>query len=175
MSCYSKIRKIETFISSHESKGITAEELEELNGLNKALSEQVDRMEVGWEMDGSGIAEDDILEELEKIMATTDNAVDKALVVSKLFIKEKSVQMSAKVASPVVAAAPPTMRVKLPVFWTEECDLWFSKVEATFRSMKVTTEMSKYNQVVAQLDKTTAAFARAIIKIDQKEEDKPYD
>ena len=175
MNCYGKIKRIETFIRSHESEDITAEELEKLKGLNKALSEQVHRMEIGWETDRRGIEEDDVLEELEKIVATTDNAVDEALVVSERFIKEKSVQISSKVASPAVATASPTMRVKLPVFWTEECDLWFSKVEATFREMNVTTEMSKYNQVVAQLDETTAAFASDIIKADQKEEDKPYD
>ncbi len=175
MNCLGKIKKIESFISDHESDGVTAEELERLRKQNNVLEEQFRRMEVGWETDRRGIEEDSILEELEKIVATTDNAVDATLVVSRRFIKEKSVQISAKVASPAVASALPTIRVKLPVFWTEECDLWFSKVEATFREMNVTSEMSKYNQVVAQLDETTAAFASDILKADQKEEDRPYD
>ena len=49
MNCYGKIKRIETFIRSHESEDITAEELEKLKGLNKALSEQVHRMEIGWD------------------------------------------------------------------------------------------------------------------------------
>ena len=172
MNCSKKIKKIESFIGSHESGSLTSEELDELKELNQALKDQFGRMEVRWDTMGD-IDDEDVFKKLEKVVADTEKAVDGMLVVSKQFIK--GIQISETAASPTGATARPVTRVKLPAFWTEQCELWFSNVEATFRSVNITTEMSKYNQVVAQLDETTAAFASDIIKADQKEEDKPYD
>ena len=172
MNCSKKIKKIESFIGSHESGSLTSEELDELKELNQALKDQFGRMEVRWDTMGD-IDDEDVFKKLEKVVADTEKAVDGMLVVSKQFIK--GIQISETAASPAGATARPVTRVKLPAFWTEQCELWFSNVEATFRSVNITTEMSKYNQVVAQLDETTAAFASDIIKADQKEEDKPYD
>ena len=172
MNCSKKIKKIESFIGSHESGSLTSEELDELKELNQALKDQFGRMEVRWDTMGD-IDDEDVFKKLEKVVADTERAVDGMLVVSKQFIK--GIQISETAASPAGATARPVTRVKLPAFWTEQCELWFSNVEATFRSVNITTEMSKYNQVVAQLDETTAAFASDIIKADQKEEDKPYD
>ena len=172
MNCSKKIKKIESFIGSHESGSLTSEELDELKELNQALKDQFGRMEVRWDTMGD-IDDEDVFKKLEKVVADTERAVDGMLVVSKQFIK--GIQISETAASPAGATARPVTRVKLPAFWTEQCELWFSNVEATFRSVNMTTEMSKYNQVVAQLDETTAAFASDIIKADQKEEDKPYD
>ena len=95
-------------------------------------------------------------------------------MVSRRFIKETSIQISETVASPAGATAPPVTRVKLPAFWTEECDLWFLNVKAQFRTMNVTTEVNKFNQLVAQLDATTAAFASDIIRAQHGERDQPY-
>ena len=174
MHCYSKIRQIESLISGHENRQLTAEGLAELKGLNKALNEQFGRMEIGWETDRRNIEDESVLEELEKVMATTDNAVHEARVASRQFIEGKSVQISETVASPAGATALPVNKVKLPAFWATECELWFLNVEASFRLVNITSEMSKFTQVVAQLDSTTAAFATDIIRADQKEEDQPY-
>ena len=171
MNCSKKIKKIESFIGSHESGSLTSEELDELKELNQALKDQFGRMEVRWDTMGD-IDDEDVFKKLEKVVADTEKAVDGMLVVSKQFIK--GIQISETAASPTGATARPVTRVKLPAFWTEECDLWFSNVEATFRTVNVTTEVHKFNQVVAQLDATTAAFARNIIEAEQKEEDQPY-
>ena len=171
MNCSKKIKKIESFIGSHESGGLTSEELDELKELNQALKDQFGRMEVRWDTMGD-IDDEVVFKKLEKVVADTEKAVDVMLDVSKQFIK--GIQISETVASPAGATARPVTRVKLPAFWTEECELWFSNVEATFRTVNITTEVNKFNQVVAQLDATTAAFASDIIRAEQKEEDQPY-
>ena len=174
MNCYSKIKQIESLISDHENRQLTAEGLADLKGRNKALSEQFGRMEIGWETIRWNIEDEGVLEDLEKVVATTDNAVHEALVASRQFIEGKSIQISETVASTAGATASPVTRVKLPAFWAAECELWFVKVEASFRTVNITSEMDKFNQVVAQFDSTTAAFATDIIRADQKEEDQPY-
>ena len=174
MNCFGKIKKIESFINSHETRRLTTEGLAELKGLNKALNEQFGRMEIGWETDRRDIEDEGVLEDLEKVVATTDNAVHEALVASRQFIEGKSIQISETVASPAGATAPTVTRVKLPAFWAAECELWFSNVEATFRIVNITSEIDKFTQVVAQLDATTANFANDIIRAVQTEEDQPY-
>ena len=130
MHCNSKIRKIESFISSHENRQLTAVGLAELKGLNKALNEQFGRMEIGWETIRWNIEDEGVLEELEKVVATTDNAVHEALVASRQFIEGKSIQISETVASPAGATASLVTRVKLLAFWAAECELWFLNVES---------------------------------------------
>ena len=72
MNCSSKIKRIESFIGSHESGRLTSEKLDELKGLKKALREQFGHMEVGWEIDRRDIKEEVVFKELEKIVADTE-------------------------------------------------------------------------------------------------------
>ena len=63
--------------------------------------------------------------------------------------------------------------VKLPAFWNEESELWFTQAKALFRTKYVTTEVNKFNNVVAQLDTRTAALASDIIKTNPREDENP--
>ena len=44
--------------------------------------------------------------------------------------------------------------VKLPPFWPESINAWFSQVEAQFRIKKVVTEQTKFDYVVQALSQT---------------------
>lgn len=46
-----------------------------------------------------------------------------------------------------------TVGVKLPAFWTEKPVLWFRQLEAQFELAKITTESTKFNYVLAALNK----------------------
>lgn len=70
---------------------------------------------------------------------------------------------------PAPPAAPPaavsSVSIKLPPFWTTRPEVWFRQVEAQFatRSPPITTDLTKFNHVVAALDNVTAGEVEAII------------
>lgn len=42
--------------------------------------------------------------------------------------------------------------VKIPQFWPENTELWFAQIESQFALYKITTDNTKFNQVVGNLD-----------------------
>lgn len=42
--------------------------------------------------------------------------------------------------------------VKIPPFWPENTELWFAQIESQFALYKITTDKTKFNQVVGNLD-----------------------
>ncbi|XP_070387785.1 uncharacterized protein [Dermacentor albipictus] len=50
--------------------------------------------------------------------------------------------------------------LKLPDFWTSDCELWFVHIEALFRRHRVTSQATKYDNVVSALNRTPAALVR---------------
>ena len=60
--------------------------------------------------------------------------------------------------------------MKLPAFWTEESELWFTQAEALFRTKNVNTEVNKFNNVVAQLDTRTVPVTSST---DPREDENP--
>ena len=46
--------------------------------------------------------------------------------------------------------------VKIPQFWTSRPEVWFVQTEAQFSTKHITAESTKYNHVIAALDKSVA-------------------
>ena len=44
--------------------------------------------------------------------------------------------------------------VKLPPFWPDSIDAWFSQVESQFRTRKITTEQTKFDYVIQAMSQT---------------------
>ncbi|GBN50100.1 hypothetical protein AVEN_154697-1 [Araneus ventricosus] len=44
------------------------------------------------------------------------------------------------------------IRIKIPPFWTDKPEIWFYQVEAQFQICKITSEDTKFNYLVAQLE-----------------------
>ncbi len=172
--CARKHDSIVDFIKSHEA-GISPDEGDEFESLIEGLKEQFGRLTAKWDEISSGVAEDAVLyEELDKLVSDVGKTVEETVKTAKRFLKKKLVRTASAAVSSTGATAPPIAKAKLPAFWTEECELWFINVEAQFRVMNITTEVSKFNQVVAQLDSTTASFAGEILRAELKEEERPY-
>ena len=128
-NCYDKFKTIETFVTKRESIGLPSDEIEKLKKLNKALEEQWARMEVTWDEMMGGIEDEPVLTELNTLVSTTGKAVAEVLENSEKFLKEKSAQI-AKAGMPPAGGTSDagwSKAVKLPTFWTKECELWFSK------------------------------------------------
>lgn len=53
--------------------------------------------------------------------------------------------------------------VKLPTFWADKPAVWFAQAEAQFELSGITTESTKYNYVISQLDSRVAAEVQDII------------
>lgn len=53
--------------------------------------------------------------------------------------------------------------VRVPPFWPEEPAVWFAQVEAQFVLSKVTTDETKFNYLIAQLDQQYAKEVKDII------------
>lgn len=45
-----------------------------------------------------------------------------------------------------------TASMKLPPFWAERPELWFAQIEAMFVMHRITSDMSKFNYIIANLD-----------------------
>lgn len=76
---------------------------------------------------------------------------------------------SASPAFPDVAAA---LTFKLPEFWTSDAELWFLTIDSLFRKNRITSQLSKFDHVVAALPQHTAAVIRDILRAPP--EDEPY-
>jgi hypothetical protein len=61
----------------------------------------------------------------------------------------------------------------MPPFWPDRPALWFAQVEAQFELAGVTSQKTKFNQVVSQLQQQHAAEVEDIITIPPQ--DNPYD
>lgn len=59
--------------------------------------------------------------------------------------------------------------VRLPPFWSEDAEIWFAQVEAQFEISGITTDSTKYFQVIRELDPKTAREVRDIITKPPKE------
>lgn len=44
--------------------------------------------------------------------------------------------------------------VKIPPFWRKNPDAWFRQIEASFRNAGITTDQTKFDHVIANLDTT---------------------
>ena len=53
--------------------------------------------------------------------------------------------------------------VNLPEFWPEDPEVWFIRVEAQLRSWSFTQNQTKFDNVVASLDNSTAAEVKAVL------------
>lgn len=51
---------------------------------------------------------------------------------------------------------PKQDRLQLPAFWTKNPEVWFIQAEAQFASRGVTSDLTKFNDVVCALDQETA-------------------
>lgn len=62
--------------------------------------------------------------------------------------------------TPLVAA----VAVKLPSFWAEEPEIWFSQAESQFSLRSITEDETNYHHVIAALDQTTAKRIKDLIQ-----------
>jgi hypothetical protein len=60
-----------------------------------------------------------------------------------------------------LGSATNAVAIKLPTFWTEDPDVWFTQVESQFAVRNITTDQTRYHYVVAALNTSTAAEVRA--------------
>lgn len=65
-------------------------------------------------------------------------------------VQQQPLQMHA----PIVNNVESTVQCKLPRFWQSNPRLWFAKVESSFNTHRVRSDMSKYDLVVNHLDDT---------------------
>jgi len=67
--------------------------------------------------------------------------------------------------SPAGPSTVSAVAIKLPAFWNTRPEVWFRQVEAQFdtRSPPITTDLTKFNYVVAALDSATAGEVERLI------------
>ncbi|XP_047984421.1 uncharacterized protein LOC125224944 [Leguminivora glycinivorella] len=53
--------------------------------------------------------------------------------------------------------------MRLPPFWPEDPEIWFSQVESSFDVAGINTDLTKYNYIVSQLDRQYAKEVRDVI------------
>lgn len=53
--------------------------------------------------------------------------------------------------------------VRIPPFWPSDPEIWFAQIEAQFANANITTDLTKYNYVVSNLDSQYATEVRDII------------
>jgi hypothetical protein len=61
--------------------------------------------------------------------------------------------MTANTTSPTEVAK---VAVRLPPFWPERTDIWFSQADAQFSLAGITSEITKFHYIVSQLDQRYA-------------------
>ena len=174
--CTRKLNLIKTFIEGNK-EGPAPEDRQHFQGLVSDLKVQLDRLEAAWhEISGSITGDAALFEELDNLVTDTGMTVEETMENCRRFLKKKP-------APPIVGETTPTVAnsgacgktaVKLANFWPEEADLWFSRAEASFQIGNVTTEVSKFSNVVAHLDSSTAALAGDIVKTVPREDENPY-
>ena len=67
-------------------------------------------------------------------------------------------------ALPFVGESISKVSVKIPPFRSRRPHLWFSQVEASFKTAGIVNENTKYNYVVSSLDQATAEQLADIIE-----------
>lgn len=55
-------------------------------------------------------------------------------------------------SSPAMEAEAHVVSIKIPPFWPEKPDIWFYQVEAQFQINKISTEETKFNYLISQLE-----------------------
>ena len=171
-ACLKRATEVRDFVNKHSSVGLNPRKVLQLEGLQEDLRDQFKRMQQDWDNAKADIANDIVFDEVEAMVNTAEEAVGTALYKSERLLEE--MERLAQTSTARAGTTSSVKAVKLPVFWTEEPEIWFSQAEANFRSKNVTTEVSKFNNVVAHLDAQTAALASDIVKADPREEDNPY-
>ncbi len=83
-------------------------------------------------------------------------------------LKADDVQAVAAALQALQPAAPATIAavaLKLPTFWTAQPEVWFAQTEGQFATHDPTivADLTKYNYVVAALNKATAAEVKALL------------
>ncbi|XP_050521760.1 uncharacterized protein LOC126908202 [Daktulosphaira vitifoliae] len=78
-------------------------------------------------------------------------------------LRQENARLAALQAQQYPTASVNRVAVKLPPFWSERPSLWFSQVDSQFAISGITSEETKFNYVVAQLDTRYAAEVEDII------------
>src|SRR5687768_17324041 len=61
-----------------------------------------------------------------------------------------------------MASGLASVTLSLPTFWSQNPDAWFMKVEAQFKSARITSEEKRYYKVLAVLPESAAIRVRDI-------------
>ena len=80
--------------------------------------------------------------------------------------EEPNPSKEAESASNISASGPPsvaTVAIKLPPFWTPDPELWFSQVEAQFRTRRIKDEQTKFDYVIGALTPEVAMEVRDLM------------
>jgi DNA primase len=78
-------------------------------------------------------------------------------------LRQENARLAALQVQQYPTASVNRVAVKLPPFWAERPSLWFSQVDSQFAISGITSEETKFNYVVAQLDTRYAAEVEDII------------
>ncbi|CAN7946396.1 unnamed protein product, partial [Ixodes pacificus] len=90
-----------------------------------------------------------------------------------LAMTESGLPTGSSAADPILPAAHiATPSFKLPAFSDGDAELWFLRVEALFRSHRISSQSSRFDFVVAALPQATAAIVRDILRAPP---DNPFD
>ena len=68
----------------------------------------------------------------------------------------------------------PRYQVKLPDFWKEDAELWFSRVESVFRRAIIVDSLAKFDYVMEKLPNEILVSVRDIIRSMDDTTDNPY-
>ncbi|XP_055308018.1 uncharacterized protein LOC129572124 [Sitodiplosis mosellana] len=69
-----------------------------------------------------------------------------------------------QIAQPTANVYQVTEMVKMQAFYENDPELWFTVIESQFAARKITSERTRYLQVVANLNCTTASLVKDVIK-----------
>jgi len=61
--------------------------------------------------------------------------------------------------------------IRIPPFWSDDPELWFTRLEAQFETYKVETQKAKFNYVVQALDNATIQEVRTVARNPQVHEE----